>query len=630
MPVTVQIDGVGKVQLDDSFKSLSAADQQSTVDEIANQHSAAPQTPGPQPSLMDKITGSPIGRAIHDVVLSPLSSVEHLLGSSVSLDPTKPVIGAPQTAAGKFLQQDASNAEGSYQGSLANNRNTPGYAAALQRAQATQAAMNAPGPYHIPNLHTGLGDQVAAPFAPAAAGLAGLVTGGGLDQANANADIQSQTQAAYAAQHPILSTAAGLVGGLAMGAPTKALAELPAAIPKTVVPSIEDLKAASKAAYKQVDDAGVTVSNDAMNHMADSLEDKLGPRLDPTLHPDATAAYNRVLQYGTDGSKGTQSATFNDLDNLRRVVADASGSPKAADRAMARQVLDHVDNFVDGLTPEHLDTSALDQARADLMSATGQKGSISAQIKGIEKNKPGALIARGAAGADTRANYVDMVNNKLPAAEQTRQAALGDFQAQKSLIDAGPQGVIDALNSARSNWSRAAQASLIQQQIDKAGIKAAGYSQSGMENALRAQFRQLALNDRAMARLTPQVQEAVKAVAAGSPVGNVLRAVGKFAPHGPVATAAGMGTGYMLGGIEGGGVGALALPMVGEAARAGATAMTKAAAQRALTAAALGKSAPTAIPQSVLSLPRLTAQSRAPLGLLNVPPLMLPQLQTTQ
>ena len=52
MATIVQIDGVGKVELDDSFKSLSPAQQQSTVDEIANHHAAssasAPDVPVPE------------------------------------------------------------------------------------------------------------------------------------------------------------------------------------------------------------------------------------------------------------------------------------------------------------------------------------------------------------------------------------------------------------------------------------------------------------------------------------------------------------------------------------------------------------------------------------------------------
>lgn len=48
MPVTVQIDGVGKVQLDDGFQSLSPEQQQATIDEISSsaKRSAPAATPG--------------------------------------------------------------------------------------------------------------------------------------------------------------------------------------------------------------------------------------------------------------------------------------------------------------------------------------------------------------------------------------------------------------------------------------------------------------------------------------------------------------------------------------------------------------------------------------------------------
>jgi len=67
MPVTVQIDGVGNVQMDDSFKGLSAADQQATVDEIANQHAAA--QPARQQSFGQNFNNAMagFGKAFYDV-----------------------------------------------------------------------------------------------------------------------------------------------------------------------------------------------------------------------------------------------------------------------------------------------------------------------------------------------------------------------------------------------------------------------------------------------------------------------------------------------------------------------------------------------------------------------------------
>jgi hypothetical protein len=577
--------------------------------------------PGPQPSMLDKIVAT-VGRPIHDNIVAPL---EGAASGFERYAATNPILGIPGLASaivthGRGGPTPVSNlanqaVEQPYQASLDANRNTPGYAAARAVADKVQTQRGG----------SGFQDQITAPFNPTLAGL-GAATGG-LDAFNANADSQASAQGAYQQAHPYLSMAGNALGGLLM-APERGPLPTPTARP--FVPSVADLKGEAKALYSKIDNSGVQVSSDALNAMGDSLQDKFSGRLDPTLHPDATAAYNRVAQFATDGAKGAAPATFTDLDNLRRVVQDATGSIKPADRAMSRMILDHVDDFVGGLQPGDLDTSLQDQLRQNLVSATSAKGQVAKQIKSIEQNKPGALAARGAAGAKTRETYMGL-QDQLPQAEAARQEAHGAFQNETDLLNAGPKETIDALKQARDLWSRASQAQLIQQQIDKAGIKAsANYSQSGMENALRQQFKSLALNDRAMARLTPEVQQAVKDVAKGSPVGNVLRAVGKYAPHGPVATAAGMGLGYTLGGIGGateGGLASLAVPMLGEAARTGATAMTRSAAQRAMDIAAAGRgSAPSLTSAPVFQMPNVAA-GRLPRAML---PLMLPTLQQRQ
>lgn len=234
-------------------------------------------------------------------------------------------------------------------------------------------------------------------------------------------------------------------------------------------------------------------------------------------------------------------------------------------------------------------------------------------FKGLDTLRKVAGDAIGASTmnkADQRLGYAvqnhidDFVNNITPA---DILPGTGD-----------PTTAVKNISQARDYWNRASQANLIQTQIDKAALKSKMYSQSGLENATRAQFRQLALNDKAMGRLSPDVQKAVKAVATGGPVSNVLRAVGKYAPHGPVATAAGMGAGAMLGGLTGaaeGGLASIAVPIAGEFARAGATKLTTDAAQRALDIAALGKTRIPLPSQPALQLPRLPASRALPYGL---------------
>lgn len=564
------------------------ATEEQALQQVQAQHGRPAGNPnGPQPSILDRAVASPIGRGLHDVVGGALHGAADMATMLPLLSGAKPGVDMVTQAVNK-----------PYEAALARNRNTPGYAAARSDADKRQ-------------MPSGFTDQMVAPFLPTIAGAVGAP--GGFDTMNANADAQAAAQKDYQQRHPVLSAGGQILGGLLM-APKLSV---PKAVPQIspYVPSVSDLKTAARGLYKQVDDSGVRVSTDALNGMADSLQDKIGPRLDPTLHPDATAAFNRVMRYATDAKDVPGPASFTELDNLRKVVGDAAASIKPADRELAKQIRNHLDDFVNNLSSEHLDTSLVDAARSDLTSATGAKGQLAKQIKSIEQNKPGALAARGAAGAQTREQYMAL-RDQLPQAEAQRAAAHQSFRDENALIEAGPQDTVKALNSARDLWSRARQSEMIQKVLDNAELTASGYTQSGKENAIRAGFRQLAKNDSKMARLSPDVRALVIQVVKGGAVTNTLRNIGRFAPHGPVAAAAGAslgsGLGAMAGGLAGaaggGGVGAAMLPLIGEFARQGATARTAAAAQEALNTAALGRGLPKRIPQGLLSAPKLPRQ----------------------
>lgn len=388
------------------------------------------------------------------------------------------------------------------------------------------------------------------------------------------------------------------------------------AIKPSVGPVINALKDAARAAYNRFDASDAMISADALNQLGDKAVDAFADRIDPTIHPRASAALKAVARYGTEGELGASGAPITKLDTLRRIVADAAQSGDKEDRNWSRQILDHVDDFVDQLGPQHLDTTALDAARSDLMTATARKGSIARAIKDIEANQSGALAARGAAGAGTRARYMQLRQDLLDA-EDARQAALGAFGNEQAKVATSAGSAVRDLNMARDYWRRYAKASTLQGIIDKAKLNSTGFSQSGYENALRAGFRKLANNDRGISRFSPDERAAIIQVATGggklSPT-NVLRQVGKLSPHGAIPILSEIG---MYGAL---GPQALAVPAVGIAGRAGATALQKAAARRAVEISAMGAPGAAAItaqavPPSVRrllairaaqSLPRLT------------------------
>lgn len=142
-----------------------------------------------------------------------------------------------------------------------------------------------------------------------------------------------------------------------------------------------------------------------------------------------------------------------------------------------------------------------------------------------------------------------------------------------------------ALKDARSLWSRARKGEEIERLITRAETRASQFSGSGFENALRTEFRQLAMNDKRLHRFSKAEQDAIRQVAKGGPTENALRMLGKLAPTGVISAAIGGSAGAIIGGP----LGAAALPMLGGVARGAATSMTKRNATRAAEIARRGQ-----------------------------------------
>lgn len=249
------------------------------------------------------------------------------------------------------------------------------------------------------------------------------------------------------------------------------------------VPTLEELDAAAKAAYKRASDAGIVVSEGSFKGLKTRLVTALKKEgIDKTLHPSTTAAIKRITE-----TKGP--VTLEGLETLRRIASDAKGSLSAADRRLAARVVDDLDDYVDNL---------------------GSKD-----------------------------------------------------------VTAGNPAQAAALKEARDLYSRKKKAEEIDKLIRDAQDSAANFSGSGLENALRTEFRKLSKNEKRMRRFSKEEQAAIRKVARGGPLENTARFIGKFAPTGVVSGVLTGGAGAIIGGPLG-----AALPLAGIAGRATATRMT--------------------------------------------------------
>lgn len=150
--------------------------------------------------------------------------------------------------------------------------------------------------------------------------------------------------------------------------------------------------------------------------------------------------------------------------------------------------------------------------------------------------------------------------------DQTRLASIMRQSFDDFIAQSLPETV-----AANALYQTANKTQLIESTIQRARDMAGpNYSASGFENALRQQFKGLLFNKSALRGFSEAEIEAVRKVANGGPIENVLRYIGKLAPTGVVSGGIAGGAGYAVGGLPG----AAAVLGTGIGARSAATAST--------------------------------------------------------
>lgn len=314
------------------------------------------------------------------------------------------------------------------------------------------------------------------------------------------------------------------------------------------VPKGQKLGAALERTAEAIDPLSMT-SRVATKPFRELSETRINVPTREQLAQEASAAYQRARQAGVVYSP---QSFDNLLIDMRDNLVDAQGTktrivpelhPKSA---AALNALERYKN-----APQSL--SELDEMRQILKDAAGSVDPADRRVAMMLRDKLDEFVDNPPAGA--------------------------------VIAGKGQEGA-EALRQARDYYSRMRKSDVIEDLIRNAEISAPNFSGSGLENALRTAFRQLAKNKNKMRLFTQEERAAIEAVATGSGTANALRFLGRFAPTGVVSGGIsggiGAGAGAMLSGPIGAGIGATVLPAVGLTGRAGATALTKGAANRAL------------------------------------------------
>jgi hypothetical protein len=107
-----------------------------------------------------------------------------------------------------------------------------------------------------------------------------------------------------------------------------------------------------------------------------------------------------------------------------------------------------------------------------------------------------------------------------------------------TIIAGNPKAATQAIEQARKLYTTQKKLQTVEDLVNKASISAGGYSQSGMDNALRTQFAALARNNKRMAQFNKAERAEIERIAkGGGTMEQIMRFVGKFAVRGPVTGA---------------------------------------------------------------------------------------------
>lgn len=216
-------------------------------------------------------------------------------------------------------------------------------------------------------------------------------------------------------------------------------------------------------------------------------------------------------------------------------------------------------DLVNDLKKEGLNKKLHPKAQAALEEILNTRGQLGlSQVETLRK------IANDAKGS------IEPADARLGARIVEKIDDFEDTLGERDVVS-GDAAAATAYKEARALNTRLSKARTIEELYRRAELTAPNFSGSGMENALRTEFRALAKNNKQMRRFTAEERAAIEKVAKGGPMENLLRQVGKLAPTGVVSA----GMGAMAGATIGGPVGAAMVPAIGFAGRAAATRMTR-------------------------------------------------------
>lgn len=349
------------VNVDDSFLKLSPEEQQSTVDHIA---ARLPKAAAPQGSSVGGVAKSlGTGLAEGAIGLAGLPGEVGQLASNIGSklpDAPTPDSGSILGRLAKFLKDESAKSANlpAAQGS----GDLPGSYIPPTSDQLQKSVEDVTGPFYKPQgVVEGVANKIGQ-FAPAMLGGPESLVTKALTRvaAPALASEGAGELTKGTAAEPYASTAAALLAGAAVPAGVRKFQDMVAASKAAkLIPTTQDIKAASRTLYQHPDVAAVQIHPDAVSDLADSISSDLQHGQNSGFRPaNEPKVFNAIDELHTASNEG-RPAKIADIDNVRQVLGglakekDAIGQP-TRQAAAASRAIDQVNDFLPNLKQSDL------------------------------------------------------------------------------------------------------------------------------------------------------------------------------------------------------------------------------------------------------------------------------------
>lgn len=157
--------------------------------------------------------------------------------------------------------------------------------------------------------------------------------------------------------------------------------------------SVETLKAASKKAYKEAEDAGVMFNQEGVNRLRTNVIEDLTKRgFDPVNEPGIMPVIKRLEDMGGN-------VTFEGLDTLRKVAANGWRPGAKSNNDAITGVIARIDELVAAADPATVVMGSNPQAAADAVKKARQYWHAGSKLETVEKLVDRGTLNAGATGS---------------------------------------------------------------------------------------------------------------------------------------------------------------------------------------------------------------------------------------